>query len=181
MSCWRIREAFKGKWLKDSRRKLLVHGLIVVGFVLYCIFLAQPVFDRLEGIGTVKGESSLCDISLPAVTNDIKWGFEIINANNVEVVLRGWAFIKGQDMVDSRIFIVLKSESDTYVFDTVPRKRPKYVMQHYSDLNLDLVDSGFFAILPLRGVKQGNYTLGIYIKKDSIEALQYTDKTITKA
>jgi hypothetical protein len=83
-------------------------------------------------------------------------------------------------MVNSQIFLVLKSGSDTYIFDTVLWRRPKPVMDNYSYLNLDLDDSGFFAILPLRSVEEGNYTLGIYIKKDNIEALQYTNRTITK-
>ena len=178
MSYWRIREAFKGKWVKTKRGKLLVHGLILVTFVLYCLFLAQPLFDRLERI---EGESRLYAISLPAVTNNIECGVSLINANNSEVVLNGWAFIKGQDMVNSQIFLVLKSSSDSYIFDSVPWSKPKYVMEHYKDLNLNLDDSGFFAILPLRSINKGEYTLGIYIKKDNVEALQYTDKIIAKA
>lgn len=178
MSYWRIREAFKDKWLKAKRRKLLVHGLILVTFVLYCLFLAQPIFDRLE---RTEGESRLHAIALPAVTNNIECGVNLINADNSEVVLKGWSFIKGQDMVNSQIFLVLKSGSDTYIFDTALWRRPKPVMDHYNDLNLNLDDSGFFAILPLRSVNRGNYTLGIYIKKDNVEALQYTDKTIAKA
>lgn len=178
MSYLRIREAFKGKWLKTKRGKLLVHGLILVTFVLYCLFLAQPIFDKFE---RTEGESRLYAISLPAVTNDIECGVHFINANNSEVVLNGWSFIKGQDMVNSQIFLVLKSRSDIYIFDTVPWSKPMYVMEHYKDLNLNLDDSGFFAILPLRNVKKGAYTLGIYIKKGNVEALQYTDKTIVKA
>jgi len=181
MNYWRIREEFKGRWLEAKRKRLPVHGLILVAFVLYCLFLAQPIFDRLERIETTEGESRLYTIALPAVTNNIECGVEIIDANNSEVVLKGWSFIKGQDMVNSRIFLVLRSGSDTYIFDTVLWRKPKPVMEHYSDLNLNLDDSGFFAILPLRSIKEGNYTMGIYIKKDNVEALQYTNKTITKA
>ena len=177
MSYWRIREVFKGGWVKTKSGKLLVHGLILVAFVLYCLFLAQPIFDRFE---RTEGESRLYAISLPAVTNNIECSVELINANNSEAVLNGWAFIKGQDMVNSQIFLVLKSRSDTYIFDTVPWSKPMYVLEHYKDLNLNLDDSGFFAILPMGNVKKGEYTLGIYIKKDNAEALQYTDKTIAK-
>jgi hypothetical protein len=178
MSYWRIREAFRGKWLKIKGGKLLVHGLVLIAFVLYCLFLAPPIFDRLEG---TEGESRLYTMSLPAVTDNIECGVNLINANNSEVVLQGWAFIKGQDMVGSHIFLVLKSGSDTYVFDSVPWSQPMYVMEHYNDLNLNLDDSGFFAILPLRSANKGEYTIGIYIKKDNVEALQYTDQAIVKA
>jgi len=178
MSYWRIREAFKGKWLKTKRGKLLVHGLILVTFILYCLFLAQPIFDRLE---RTEGESRLHAISLPAVTDNIECSVAFINVDKSEVVLNGWAFIKGQDMENSQIFLVLKSRSDTYIFDTVPWSKPQYVMEHYNDLNLNLDDSGFFAILPLRSVNKGEYAVGIYIKKDNIEALQYTDRVVVKA
>jgi hypothetical protein len=181
MSCWRIREAFRGEWLKASRKKLLAHGLVLTAFVLYCVFLAPPLFDRLQVPEGTEGESNLYDISLPAVTDDIECGVDLINADNSEAVLSGWAFIEGQDMVGSQIFLVLSTGTDTYVFDTVPWSKPMYVMEHFGDLDLNLDDSGFFAILPLREVSAGNYTLGVYIRKDNAEALQYTDEVVKKA
>jgi hypothetical protein len=175
---WRIRETFRGTWLKTRRRGLLVHGLIVVAFVLYCLFVAPPIFDRLE---RTEGESMMHAIPLPAATDSIEYGVEFININGSEAVLRGWAFIRGQDMVGSQIFLVLKSGSDTYIFDTVPWSKPLPVMENYGDLNLNLDDSGFFAILPLRKISDGEYTYGVYIKKDDAGALQYTDIVVTKA
>ena len=47
------------------------------------------------------------------------------------------------------------------------------------DLNLDY--SGFVALIPARKIDNGEYIVGIYITKGDIEALQYTDRAITKS
>jgi len=40
------------RWLRPRKKKLLVHGLILSGFLLYCIFLANPLFSKF---GTLEG------------------------------------------------------------------------------------------------------------------------------
>lgn len=47
-----------------------------------------------------------------------------------------------------------------------------------SGLNLD--NSGFIARIPKDEIVGGVYEIGIYIEKDGVQALQYTDKSVTK-
>ena len=46
-------------------------------------------------------------------------------------------------------------------------------------MNLDY--SGVVALIPARKIANGEYTVGIYITKGDIEALQYADRAITKS
>ena len=156
-------------------KQLAAHSLILGGFVLYCIFLAGPITDRLESI---PGESRLRDISLPGVSGNIQCSIES-QINTYTIDIQGWAFIKGEDYKGCQTFIVLKSADKTYVFDTLQANRPD-VTRAFKNMNLDLDWSGLYAWIPLRKIESGEYLIGVYIKKDNVEALQYTGKSVTK-
>lgn len=153
---------------------MAVHGIILVGFLLYSLFLAGPLFDRFEA---TSGISMLHDISLLGETDNIMWGLSRHTIDTATIPLDGWAFIEGQSAENSQIYIVLKSDSITYVFDTILQKRPD-VTAAYVESGLNLDDSGFIARIAKEYILDGNYRLGIYIKKGDIEALQYTDRVV---
>jgi len=167
-----------GSWLKAHRKQVITHTSIVVVFVLFIIFVSEPLFDRLEA---VHGESRLCDFPLPAETSGITYYFdEFVTDGRTMVEMRGWAFIWGQDSVDSEIYIVLKSADRTYVFTTETVIRVD-VTRHFEELGLNLDYSGFTTLIPLRNIANGKYTVGIYITKGDIEALMYTNRTVRKS
>jgi hypothetical protein len=164
-------------WLKSNRKKVMVHSFIMGGFFLYLLFLADPLFDRFEAI---PGESRLHKASLLSETDDVICGVDPFNAGSRAIEIGGWAFIEGRDTGGSKIYIILKSDKHTYVFDTMFRKRPD-VTNYFRGLNLDLNWCGFEAIIPSRKIEKGEYIVGLYITKGDIEALQYLDKAIVKS
>jgi len=164
-------------WFRAHRKQVITHTSIVVGFVLFIIFVSGPLFDRLE---SVQGESRLHDFPLPAETGGIKYFFdEFATDGRTTVEVRGWAFIESMDSENSEVYIVLKSGSRTYIFDIMEQTRQD-VTRHFKELNLNLDYSGFTALIPARKIANGEYALGIYITKGDIEALQYTGRVITK-
>ena len=165
-----------GSWLKTHRKQIITHTSIVVVFVLFIIFVSEPLFDRLEHVA-VAGESQLHETRLPAATNNIQYSIDKLEVTTGIVEINGWAFIEGYDSVDNEKYIVLKSADRTYVFTTETMTR-EGVTRHYEELNLNLDSSGFAALIPVRKIANGEYTVGIYIKKGDIEAMQYTDKRI---
>lgn len=165
-------------WLKSGRKQVIIHTSIVMAFVLFTAFVAEPLFGRLE---RVPGEAQLHRFSLPNETTGIEVSFGEFGTDGFATVeIRGWAFILDQDSENSEIFIVLKSPDRTYIFDSMVRKRPD-VTAHFRELGLNLDYSGFMALIPAREIANGEYTVGIYIKKGDIEALEYTSKTIRKS
>ena len=163
-------------WLRIHIKTATVHSLIVSGFLFYSFFLAAPIFDRFE---RVDGEAKLQNIFLPLETNNILNNFELVVRNDV-IEAEGWAFIEDQSAQDSKIYIVLKSGTKAYVFDTLRNKRTD-ITTIYQQLDLNLDDSGFIALISPETLPRGEYILGIYIRKGRIEALQYTDKVIVKS
>ena len=163
-------------WLKSNRKKVLVHSLILSGFLLYLLFLAEPLFDRFEAI---PGESRLHKFLSPRETVNIQGGLEKFDVSTHVIEAQGWAFIDGQDSVDSKIYIALKSHGSIYIFDTDPMERPDVAA--HKKLNQNLNWSGFNAIIPTRKIKSGKYIIGLYITKEDIQALQYFDKAIIKS
>ena len=167
-----------GSWLKTHRKQVITHTSIIVGFVLFTIFVAEPLFDRLEKFS---GEAQLQRLQLPTETNDIRYSIGDISTEDPRVVeVGGWAFIEGEDSENSKVYIVLKSSDRTYIFDTHVVRRPD-VTEYFKELGLNLDYSGFTALIPARKIANGEYSVGIYIEKGDIEAMQYTNKAITKS
>ena len=168
----------KGDWLKDHRKQVITHTSIIVVFILFTGFVAEPLFDSLERI---PGEAQLQRLELPDVTTNIVYGFhEFTVQPNSTIWADGWAFISGQDAHDTDIYIILRSESETYAFDTVTRSLP-HITEYFKTLGLDLDDSGFYANIPLAKIRDGSYSVGIYITKSEVDALQYTDWVLMKS
>ena len=165
-------------WLKAHRKQVVIHASVIVVFMLFLIFVAEPLFDSLHRI---PGEAQLHQLHLPAETRGLRFGFnEFDTDGHTTVGVRGWAFIEGKDSENSKSFIVLKSESRTYVFGTVQETRLD-VTRHFEELGLNLDYSGFRALSPVRKLASGEYTVGIYIRIGDIEALVYTDKAMTRS
>jgi hypothetical protein len=116
--------------------------------------------------------------TLPAGTSNIVYWIDGLTTDKSRGVdITGWAFIDGYDSLNSTIYVVLKSTDRTYVFTTETVLR-EAVTQAFKELNLDLDYSGFAAFIPARKIAGGRYTVGIYITKDDVEALQYTGQMV---
>ena len=74
----------------------------------------------------------------------------------------------------------LKSGSNTYIFNTFAVPRPD-ITESYAYLKLNLDYAGYKTVIPLDKIADGIYEVGILIKKDDTEALQYTDMVIMKS
>ena len=165
-----------GSWLRTHRKSVITHTLIVGAFLLFLLLLSEPLFDKLEQ-EQVAGESQLYETTLPAATNNIQYSIDELKVTTRALEINGWAFTEGQDSANSEIYIVLKSADRTYIFTAETMIRED-VTQAFKELNLNLDYSGFMALIPAKKVANGEYTVGIYITKDDIEALQYTDRVV---
>lgn len=166
-------------WFRTRWKKVLAHSLILSGFLVYAFFLADPLSDKLE-VWEGKSPPSLISLSLP--TNNIQYNLERFSVNTYTYIIetRGWAFIEGESAEDSQTYIVLKSAENTYVFETSPWQRPDVTAAH-EVLNLNLDWSGFVSVIQLSKIKEGEYNVGLYIRKADREALQYTGRGIVKS
>ena len=164
-------------WFSTHRKQIITHTSIIVGFVLLVVFAAEPLFDRLERI---PGEAQLHRVDLPAETGGMRTHIDELKTDGIMVEVKGWAFIEGEDADNTEIYIVLESGRRTYVFDTMVQMRTDVTAQ-FSGMDVNLDQSGFSALLPARKIADGEYTVGIYIRKGDIEALHYTNRSLVKS
>ena len=164
-------------WFRTRWKKVLVHGLILSGFLVYAFFLADPLFDKLE---VLEGESPLALVSLPSPTNNIQYNLARFSVSDYGIEVEGWAFIEGQTTEDSQIYVVLQSAENTYVFETSSWQRPN-ITPDQEVLDLGPAWTGFVSVIPLSKIKEGEYNVGLYIRKADREALQYTDRGLVKS
>jgi len=110
-------------------------------------------------------------------TNNIIFSIDDLSLSDRFLEINGWAYIKDENSENMEISIVLKSEKETYCFSTQVQCVP-HVTRFYKDLNLNLDNSGFVALIPRDVLKMDIYKIGIYIKKDKIEGIHYTDRSV---
>jgi hypothetical protein len=164
-------------WLGTHRKQVITHTSIIVAFALLTIFVLGPLFDTLEQFA---GASQLYETSLPAVTDNIEYSVDHFESAAGVVEIYGWAFIEDHDSANSEIYIVLKSTDRTYVFTTETVVRES-VTEQFKELGLNLDNSGFSALIPTWKIASGEYSVGICIEKNDVEALVYTNKAIIKS
>jgi phosphoglycerol transferase len=123
----------------------------------------------------VQGLRKLAQTSLPIETKNIRYAFNNFNQRRYYIDIVGWAFIKGKNLENSKIYLGLRSDRNSYLINTNSVKR-RDVTAHFKSYNYD--DSGFLAVIAKNEIENGLYKVGIYIKKDNIEAFQYTDKVV---
>ena len=169
-----------GSWLRTHRKSVITHTLIVGAFLLFLLFLSEPLFDLFDRaeFGGIPGEAQLVDISVPAETGNIRYWLESIVTGTV-VEFLGWAFIEGDCPENSTSYLVFKSDQAAYVFEAAMREVGT-LNQVLGIEEPDLTKAGFIATIPAEIMENGTYTIGIYIRKGETEALQYTDKVLTR-
>ena len=152
--------------------------------------LSQKQIEQLKSLGYIAGSKTrkkesvseetfnqLVDLRLPEISNNnIRFSIANLEVEETFIKIRGWAFIKGKNAINSQVFIALVSPQKTYLFDTYMQKRPD-VSSVLQINNLD--DSGFISIIRKRILNKGKYQIGIYIRKDKSEAYQLLDRHIT--
>ena len=163
-------------WLRTHQKRVVVHSLILGGFLLYLIFLADPLFDRFIAI---PGESTPQQLSLPRKTDNIYYWIDLFSVGTRHIEVMGWAFIEGQSSENASVYLILKSQDNTYAFKVISQLKPS-ITEVYKELGLNLDWSGFHCIIPLRKISQGEYNVGLYVTIGDIEALQYTDRVVVK-
>ena len=159
-----------GSWPRTHRKQVIIHTLIVGGFLFFLLFLAEPLFDRFEAIS---GESKIQQLSLPPETGNIQYGLQILSVTTQTIEIEGWGFIEGHGSKNSSIYIVMKSNENTYVFDTV-KLRKDIPIEFKDEPDMDVWFS-FIARIPVRKIKNGEYIIGVYITKGDVEALRYIE------
>jgi hypothetical protein len=165
----------RGGPITTRGKTIAIHSLIFIAFVFFLIFAAEPLFEKINNIINT---ASLLNLRLPAETNNITIAVDHIAVRDQLIEIEGWSFIEGQNTDNSEIFLVLKSNLGTYVFNTQKRIRHDVTLI-VGESKLSLDNSGYIAFIPKDKLVQGEYFLGIYIRKNNdIEALAYSNKTI---
>jgi len=158
-------------------KRVWVHLAILTGFILYLVFFAVPLFNA---IGNPRYESSLVPVTLPEPTDNITCAVDYITVISDALRIFGYAFLKGENTADHRIYVVLRpsDKPEEYrVYDTQQLYHPDSAII----VNGKFMDAGhsrFVCTVPMEGLRQGAYRPGIYIEQDSARSLQYLDYLI---
>ena len=124
-------------------------------------------------------------IEIPKETNNITYHIQLEETEDVVYIDDGWAFIKGQNTTGNKVYIVLTSHYNTYVFDTEPKDRHELGNRFSLDY---IIDAGFKFIIPKKELAGGNYRVGLLIfniprgfkfnREEEFRVFQYTNEKL---
>lgn len=114
------------------------------------------------------------------VSDKIKCSVDLVK-NNTEtnektIEISGFAFVKGVNNSNSKIFILLKSGDREIAFDTAFIKRPDVTKAFGGDFNIN--NCGFHAFIPMDLLEENDYKIGIIIENEGNSFVQYTDNEL---
>jgi hypothetical protein len=123
---------------------------------------------------------------LPTVTYQISFSVDRMDPMVLDgqdlFNLWGWAFLREEpDQSQYERFIVLKSDTNTYFFQTQSADRPD-VQEAFPDLTINVLNSGFSTLISKDVIQLGSYQIGIFFKQSSDNAVYYvvTNKMIVR-
>lgn len=144
----------------------------------------KVVIKSQDSVTTALRTSKLAEVTLPEESGNITFNITKVSLSmdgeQKFLEIQGWAFIEGQTTKDSRTYVILKSDIDTYVFNTIPKFAWGIACQFGNCYDPDLDYTEFIARIPRDQLADGTYQLGIYIAKGNIEAFRYADSVVTK-
>ena len=155
-------------------KKFRVHGLILVGVVVYLLFAPVVYHNLFIKVGIpvqYLGE-------LPVASNNIVMAIDsfdsVTHEGAVTRDLEGWAYLMNEpDQSRYERFIVLQSKSHIYFFSVSPVKRTA-LDEVFSSQGLNLLYSGFRAFISEEHIKPGTYQVGILFKSTTNDADFYS-------
>jgi hypothetical protein len=121
-------------------------------------------------------ELPIRDIPLRKETDNVMFNIDSLSPDGPFLKAGGWGFLKNTNSEGAKVYIVFKSNKESFAVETIPLNRPD-VTQHFKMLNFD--NSGFKTIIHKKHFKpREEYRVGVYVKKDGIEGLKFTNKVI---
>lgn len=161
---------------------LKISSVHIILFLLLIIFLF--VFDEAYFVNQISGISMPLNIDINDMESDkIKIGIDFIEEGQLEwekvLKITGWGFLKGNNSMGDKKFIMLISDDSKYFFETFDVARPD-ITNIFGDGIFNLETAGFTANIPEELIPDGVYSVGIYLKSGDQEGYVRTQKHISK-
>jgi hypothetical protein len=137
-----------------------------------CIhFIGQEINIGVQGVFRVAPAPDL------PTAGDIHEGTDYVKDDGDMLTLSGWAVYRPDQVRNSSIDIVFKSDKAAYVAGSVPKARPDVMAFFNSKLDSD--NCGFFARISTDGLPAGKYELGVHVhQKGDKGAVKFIGRSI---
>ncbi len=143
-------------------------------------------FSEISRVGNhlqvgIRGKPVDYNEELPAASNQISFSVDgldvVINRQGV-YNLWGWAFLRGErDQSQYERFIVLRSNARTYFFPVESARRPD-VKEAFSDLKINVLNSGFSTYIFKNALQNGSYHIGVAFRHQSNHEVYYYESQL---
>lgn len=122
--------------------------------------------------------SEQVSLEIKTANKEIRYHIDTYDESKDGVNIIGWGYLDGLNTDDIKHYIVLKTSDKTIIYTSQNQLR-KDVTTYFEKSGLDLDHSGFFTMVPKKGLQRGEYQVGLYIVKSDDGGVVYTDKYVT--
>jgi hypothetical protein len=129
-----------------------------------------PQMD-IDMIAAIPRKAAEVDMAVANMVLSIEHYF----ANQEYILIDGWAFVEGENNSLSKVWVVFRSSTRTFIVDAISRIRPD-VVGHFR--RSDLTKSGFLMLLKLSELPEDSYNVGFVIRNGDKTYKKMTGRNI---
>lgn len=152
--------------MKSSKR--MVRNTVMVCLV---VLIAVVIYVYYNDIFKVEGEARLADIMLPGETHDLISSIDEVKMDKLDwkdvLIIRGWVFNRNAVGNRKDIYLVLKSQSKTMIFDIEKDKVSRPDVTTFYKLDEKLVNHGFEVYVPRHLLKETKFQVGFVLSDNT--------------
>lgn len=115
------------------------------------------------------------DIDLEDAEHPVKYRISSIQDSEEHIDIRGWGFLEFRHTEGIEHYILLRHEDEVLIFDTEQHTRED-VTEHYSEMGINLDQSGFRARIPKELLPEAEYEVGFLLIVNETRGLLFTNQ-----
>lgn len=150
-----------------SKKKIILIVLVLL-LVVAAIF---GMYYYYSTVITVEGEGQLVEMTIPGETNDLTMAIEDAHTEKVKLkkilVIKGWIFRQGVEKKEREVFLILKSDNETLIFDIPNDALLRSDVTKYFKMGISTHNHGFELSIPFGLLKEKNYQVGFIISDET--------------
>jgi len=146
-----------------SNKKFIKFAVIL----FFVALIAIVVYYFFNDIFKVEGEARLVKMDLPAETQDLTSSLDLVKMDKLDwkdvLVIKGWVFKQGVNEIKRDVYLVLKSQNQTLIFDIEKDNINRPDVTNYFKMDNGILNHGFELNVPLYLLNEKNYQVGFVL------------------
>jgi hypothetical protein len=164
--------------MKTNKKVVTIAVIIII-----VLIIAVGAFYYFRKNSKVEGEAQIVVMDLPMETNNLKISLDSVKTKKLQwkdvLLMKGWIFKENGKEKNREVYLVLKSQSGTLVFDIEKDNKERPDVTKYYQLGADNKNHGFEVNIPTSLLEETTYLVGFIVVDETGKYFSFTPKEVT--